>query len=237
MDEPEHPLSRIVHVIEHWRTAEPDYGRRHLAERGFDVRVVEPWRGEALPDLTGEEAGVLVMGGPQYVTATADAPYLLDEFRFVEQAMAKSVPLIGVCLGSQMIAHVLGAKVDFHPEGCATFGYYDLHPTQEGRAFFPERLKVLAGNAQGWDMPAGVTQLAHGDVFPNQAFLAGDATIALQFHPEVTRPILDQWQRDYTTWQGRPGTQSREEQDAGFAAHDAALKAWYAGLLDRWMRS
>ena len=69
-------MPRTIHVIEHWRIAEPDYGRRHLAGRGFDVRVAEPWKGEALPDLSGDEAGVMLMGGPQYVTDLDDAPYL-----------------------------------------------------------------------------------------------------------------------------------------------------------------
>lgn len=221
-------------VIEHWHLAEPDFGRRHLAARGHDVRVVEPWRGETLPELTGDEAGVMLMGGPQYVTALDDAPYLADEMRFAERAMAMGIPLVGICLGSQMIAHVLGARVGFHPDGHATLGFYDLRPTAAGRAWFGDGMKVLAGNSQGWDMPSGVTPLAHGEVFPNQAFLAGGTAIALQFHPEVTRPILDQWQREFAATVGRPGTRTVAEQDAGFAAHDAALKAWYADFLDRW---
>ncbi|MFZ2102562.1 MAG: hypothetical protein WAU86_18560 [Oricola sp.] len=227
-------MKRPIYVVEHWAVAEPDAGRRHLIARGHDVRVIEPWRGEALPELTGEEAGVMLMGGPQYVTHLDEAPYLRDELRFAEQAMVKGVRLAGICLGSQMIAHVLGARVDFHPEDHATFGFYDLHPTEAGRVYFPNDFKVLAGNSQGWDMPSGVTPLAHGDVFPNQAFQAGETTIALQFHPEVTRAILDQWQTDYTQSMGKPGTQTIEQQDAGFDACDAALKAWYAGFLDGW---
>jgi len=227
-------LKRPLIVIEHWELAEPDFGRQHLVARGHDVRVVEPWRGEPLPELTGEEAGVMLMGGPQYVTALDAAPYLREELRFAEQAMEKGVPLAGICLGSQMIAHMLGARVDFHPEDHSTFGFYDLHPTEAGRAFFGDGMKVLAGNSQGWEMPAGVTPLAHGEVFPNQAFRAGETTIALQFHPEVTRPILDQWQDEFASLLEKPGTQTFQEQDAGFAAHDAALKAWYADFLDGW---
>jgi GMP synthase (glutamine-hydrolysing) len=232
--EPARALKRPLIVIEHWHVAEPDFGRRHLAARGHDVRVVEPWRGEALPELTGEEAGVMLMGGPQLVTHLDDAPYLRDEMRYAERAMELGVRLVGVCLGSQMIAHMLGARVDFHPEDHSTFGFYDLHPTDAGRAVFPEDLKVLAGNTQGWDMPSGATPLAHGDVFPNQAFEAEDLAIALQFHPEVTRPILDQWQDEFAAMIGKPGTQTIAEQDAGFAAHDTALKAWYADFLDGW---
>lgn len=227
-------MTRRLIVIEHWTLAEPDFGRQHLRTVGHNVQVVEPWRGECLPELTGEEAGVMLMGGPQYVTHLDEAPYLRDELRFAEEAMKLGVPLVGICLGSQLIAHMLGARVGFHPEELNTFGYYDLHPTAEGRVCFPVALKVLAGNSQGWDMPSGVTPLAHGEVFPNQAFRAGDSTIAFQFHPEVTRSILDQWQDEYAAMIGRPGTQSVAQQDAGFARHDPALKAWYADFLDGW---
>lgn len=230
-------MNGTIYVIEHWAVAEPDFGRQHLIARGYDVRVIEPWRGEALPELTGEEAGVMLMGGPQYVTALDEAPYLADEMRFAEMAMAKDVPLVGVCLGSQMIAHILGARVGNHPDGAMAMGYYDVVPTDEGRRYVPDGLKVLAGNSQGWDMPFGVTALAHGDLFANQAFKAGDTTIALQFHPEVTRKILDQWQVEFASSVGRPGTHSLKEQNAGFVEHDAALKAWYAGFLDGWFRA
>ncbi|WP_158284755.1 glutamine amidotransferase-related protein [Oricola cellulosilytica] len=227
-------MNNSIIVIEHWAVAEPDFGRQHLAARGYDVRVVEPWRGAILPELTGEETGVMLMGGPQYVTALDEAPYLVDEMRFAEAAMAKNVPLVGVCLGSQMIAHVLGARVGNHPDGAMAMGYYNVAPTDEGRRYIPDGMKVLAGNSQGWDMPSGVTALAHGELFANQAFQAGETTIALQFHPEVTRKILDQWQTEFADSIGRLGTHSIEEQDAGFDEYDQALKAWYMGFLDRW---
>jgi GMP synthase (glutamine-hydrolysing) len=227
-------LSGIIHVIEHWALAEPDFGRHHLIDRGFDMRVVEPWKGEALPELTGEEAGVMLMGGPQYVTALDEAPYLADEMRFAEEAMEKGVPLVGICLGSQMIAHMLGAQVGYHADGHSCFGFYELAPTDAGQALLPKTMQVLAGNAQGWDMPSDVTPLAYGEIFPNQAFQAGETTIALQFHPEVTRPILQQWQDEYGDMIGKPGTHSVERQWADFEAHDAALKAWYADFLDGW---
>ena len=101
MVEPARALSGPLIVIEHWESVEPDFGRRHLAARGHDVRVVEPWRGQALPELTGEEAGVMLMGGPQYVTELDDAPYLRREMRFAERGnrgMAiVGVPRVGRC--------------------------------------------------------------------------------------------------------------------------------------------
>ena len=226
--------NRIIHVVEHWPIAEPDAGRRHLMARGFDVRVHEPWKGGRLPVLTGDEVGVMVMGGPQMVSERHKWRYLSAEFRWIEQAMEKAVPLVGICLGSQMIAHVLGATVRYAPDDGLSMGFYETKPTQAAAGFLPEALMTLNGNSQGFDLPAGAALLATSDetVHPNQAFSYAETTVALQFHPEVTRPILDQWQREFASSIGRPGSRSKAEQDAGFDAHDAALKAWYRGFLD-----
>ncbi|MEM9574315.1 MAG: hypothetical protein AAF870_03685 [Pseudomonadota bacterium] len=228
-----------LYVVEHWQLVEPDAGRQHLINNGFDVRVVEPWRGEALPQLTGEEAGVMIMGGPQMITE-ADAhshAYLLDELHFIEEVMAKKVPLVGVCLGSQMIAKVMGAKVRYHPNDHMAMGFYPLKATTSGKALnLDDGMMVLNGNAQGWDMPSGVEPLAtssEGNPFENQAFRS-DRTLALQFHPEVTRNILSQWQSDFSSSFGRIGTQSKAQLDEGFLTYDTKLKEWYRHALDSW---
>lgn len=221
---------------------EPDAGRQHLIKHGHDVRIVEPWRSEALPVLTGDEAGVMIMGGPQMITeANANNhPYLIDELRFIEEAMAKDLPLIGVCLGSQMIAKVIGAKVDFHPQDHMAMGYYPIEVTEAGQTLGLEnQMMVLDGNQQGWEMPKGVEVLATAtddNPFKNQAFKT-ENTLALQFHPEVTRNILSQWQTDFSSSFGRTGTQSKAELDAGFVRHDAVLKDWYRGVLDDWFKT
>ena len=229
-------MSRPLHVIEHWALAEPDAGRRHLIARGHDVRVTEPWRGEPLPELTGEEAGVMVMGGPQMVTDLTDHPYLAEECRLIERAMEKHIPLVGVCLGSQLVAHVLGADVGPHPDGLQCFGFYATVATGEAGGLLPERLVTLNGNTQHWSLPDGARLVAQGEseAAPRQAFAYGETTIGLQFHPEVTRAILDQWQRNHGHVIGRPGTQSKAEQEEGFGRYDPALKAWYGGFLDTW---
>lgn len=232
-------LNNTIYVIEHWATAEPDAGRRHLIAQGFDVQVVEPWKGETLPQLSGEEAGVMVMGGPQMISVAGpeNHPYLLDELVFIEQTLARDIPMVGVCLGSQMIAKVLGAKVDFHPQRHIAMGFYPIKATAEGKQLgLADDMMVLNGNAQNWDIPSGTTFLAASDgdnPHPNQAFSTGK-TLALQFHPEVTRPILDQWQTEFASLIGAPGTHLKVQQDAGFENHDAPLKTWYFEALDRW---
>ena len=225
-----------IFVIEHRDMPVPDRGERHLVEQGFRVRLVAPFRGEALPELGDDTAGVMIMGGPQYVTDLDDFPYLRDEMDYVGRVMERDIPLLGICLGGQLIAAHLGAKVYGHPEGHAAFGYYPLRPTEEGNGLFPEGLHVPAGNVQGFEVPGSATLLARGELFPNQAFKVGERTYGTQFHPELTRLILDLWQEVLADNYGRPGTQSKEHQDSGFAAHDGPLHDWYISFLDSLFR-
>ncbi|KPB01745.1 glutamine amidotransferase-related protein [Ahrensia marina] len=230
---------RPLYVIEHWQIAEPDAGRQHLISQGYDVRVIEPWKGETLPELSGEEAGVMIMGGPQMITeATKDNhPFLLDELRFIEGAMGKDIPLVGVCLGSQMIAAAMNAKVSYRDDGAMAMGFYGIDAKPAGKALgLNDNMMVLNGNSQTWELPSGAELLAtaHDDnPHSNQAFSVGK-TLALQFHPEVTRPILTQWQTEFGAYIGRPGTQTKEQQDSGFETYDAKLKDWYRRTLDKW---
>ncbi len=225
-------MKRIA-VIEHTPTPEPDSGVAHLLARGHDVAIVRPWLGEALPRPDAVDA-VMLLGGPQMVTDRASLPWLQGEIDWIGDMIAADMPMFGICLGSQLLAHRLGGDVDWHPQGKRAFGYHPVAATGALDNPVPDGLVTLQGNAQGWTLPPGAELLATGHLFPNQAFRFGANVIAVQFHPEVTRPILDQWQAESPDWEDAPGTQNFADQLLGFRQHDAALKRWYAGFLDRW---
>lgn len=224
---------KTIIVIGHETPVDRDNGIRHLEQRGFAIRSYRPDLDERPPALDEQTAGVIVLGGPQYVSDLDRFPYLRDEMTFIGDVMKADIPMLGICLGGQLIAAQLGATVDFHPKGHVAFGYYPLHVTEPGRNWLPSDLTVLAGNAQGFSCPAGAAMLATGDVFPNQAFSYGARTIALQFHPEVTRVILDHWQEELAENIGKPCSQSLDEQDRGFQRYNGRLTEWYRTLLDR----
>lgn len=224
---------RVIHILDHLDTPEPDALRGHLADRGLTVDARRMDRGDAAPTLGPDSAGLILTGGAQMVTDRDKLPFMDAEMALAAQARDMGVPVLGICLGAQMLAHMLGGAVGPHPDGQVALGFYDTAPMPAGADLFPGGLMTLAGNEQGFALPPGAELLASGPLFPNQAFRAGERTLALQFHPEVTRLILDDWQEVLRPNEGKPGTQSEAEQNAGFVAHDPALKAWMRAMLDR----
>jgi GMP synthase (glutamine-hydrolysing) len=226
-------MPRVIHILDHLETPEPDAMRVHLAARGLQIDARRMDLGEGPPTFGPESAGLVLTGGAQMVTDIERLPWMTAELGLVEAARAMNLPVLGICLGAQMIAHGLGGAVGPHPEGHVAYGWHEVTPTAAGAALIPKGLMTLAGNEQGFALPPGAEALATGAPFPNQAFRHGKGVLALQFHPEVTRAILDDWQVMLKGNLAKPGAQDEAAQDAGMLAHDAALKTWLRGMLDR----
>lgn len=225
-------MTRTIHILDHLDTPEPDALRGHLADRGLTVDARRMDRGDDAPVLGPRSAGLILTGGAQMVTDRDALPFMDAEMAVIAQAKARGLPVLGICLGAQILAQMHGGAVGPHPDGVVALGWYEALPTKAGADLIPPGLMTLAGNEQGFSLPPGAELLAAGALFPNQAFRL-DGMLALQFHPEVTRAILDDWQEVLRPNLGRPGTQDEAAQNAGFVAHDAALKSWLRATLDR----
>lgn len=132
---------------------------------------------------------LIVMGGPMGVYDTNTYPWLDDETRLIEQAIAGGKSVLGICLGAQLIAAALGARV--FPNNQKEIGWFPVTLTPEGRRspFFPggpRELTVFHWHGDTFALPAGATRLAGSAACANQAFLHGNCVLALQFHLEVT---------------------------------------------------
>ena len=138
---------------------------------------------------------IMVFGGAMHPDQDAEHPWLADEAAFIREAVDREVPLFGVCLGSQLIARAVGASVG--PAATAEVGWHVVHVTDAGRddpvvGVLPERLDAFQWHYYGFELPDGAELLADNDA-ARQAYRLGERTWGVQFHPEVTRHMLDHW--------------------------------------------
>ena len=138
---------------------------------------------------------IMVFGGAMHPDQDAEHPWLADEAAFIREAVDREVPLFGVCLGAQLIARAVGAKVG--PADAAEVGWHTVNVNATGRddpvvGVLPERLDAFQWHYYGFELPAGAELLADKDA-ARQAYRLGERTWGVQFHPEVTRHMLDYW--------------------------------------------
>jgi GMP synthase (glutamine-hydrolysing) len=202
----------------------------HLRRRGASFRIAQPGAGDPLPDPAAL-AGAVVFGGAMSANDDHD-PAIRAELRFVEAALAAGLPLLGVCLGAQLMARALGARVAPRPDGLWEIGYRELRPTAEGAALFGPARRFPHWRGEGFAVPAGATRLATGADFPEQAFACGPRALGVQFHPEVGRARLRRWLREHPDDLARPGADAPAHVMADDAAARAGVQTWLARALD-----
>ncbi len=206
-----------------------------------DRGLISDWRfpcdGDALPVIGDDIAGVIIYGGRFDIEPKSTFPFLRDEARLIEAALQRQLPLLGLCLGAQLIADVLGVQVGPHPDGHAEFGYYPLIPSDEGRQVFGTNLMVLQSHWHGWyELPDGAVHLARTELFPEQSFRYGPNAYAMQFHPEVSFNTMSRWAaRRPPERHAMPGAHPPERQLADHAVYDEPLGDWFKGFLDSWI--
>ncbi len=209
---------------------------RKLREWGYQLEFRYPLAGEPLPAGMDGYAGALVFGGPMSANDDGKLPGIRAQLNWIPQALDSGRPFLGVCLGAQLLARVLGATVQPHPAGLAEIGYFPVQPTPAGQTIFDVPLHVYHWHREGFELPAGAQLLATGDCFPHQAYRYGANAFGVQFHPEVNQRILEAWLVEGVRELTDPGAQSAAEQRAGHADHDETLDRWCDGFLKMWLR-
>jgi GMP synthase (glutamine-hydrolysing) len=139
---------------------------------------------------------LIVLGGPISASDDNSYPFLVDELRLIEDSLRREVPVLGICLGAQLLARALGARV--YAGSAKEIGFAPVTLTAEGRASCLGILErdvcpVLHWHGDTFDLPAGAKRLAHTDVTPNQAFSVGDRVLGLQFHVEADLLRFERW--------------------------------------------
>lgn len=224
-----------VVVILHQEHSTPGRVGRLLLAQGFSLDIRRPRYGDPLPESLNEYAGAIIFGGP--MSANDEEDWLRREIDWIKVPLKEEKPLLGICLGAQMLARHLGHRVYVHPEGRVEVGYYPITPTPEGQGLcaspFPE--KVYQWHREGFDLPCGASLLATGEDFVAQAFRYGPSAYGLQFHPEVTYAMMCRWTILGADRMTMPGAQPRDLHLKGWYRHDAAVARWTAAFLSQWV--
>ncbi len=167
-----------------------------LRNAGFRIKYVNFERyPDTEPSLEGYE-GLIVLGGPMNVDETRDYPFLETEVRLITDAMERGFPILGICLGSQLLAKALGAKIKKNPE--KEIGWYDVSPTEEGTSdplisTFSGVERIFQWHGDTFELPEGAVRLASSPLCRNQAFRFGEDIYGFQFHLEVDEPMIERW--------------------------------------------
>ena len=178
---------------------------------------------------------LVIMGGPMAVYEMHHYSYLVEEARLIKAAIKANKHVLGVCLGAQMVAHVLGAKV--YPGQKKEIGWHEVALTPDGMSdplmsalALPDRnaAQVFQWHGDTFDLPHNTVWLASSDLFPNQAFRYADRVYALQFHIEVTPAIVLDWM---THEQGFDFASLKAESDKIFTAYRVRAMKFYRGFF------
>jgi GMP synthase (glutamine-hydrolysing) len=190
------------------RKMKPVWVVRHVPHEGLGtiadalVRCDIPWItidafSGKLPQFNPNNvAGLVVMGGPMNVDQVDRFPALAEEVRWLRGAVDANLPVLGVCLGSQLLAKALGRRV--YANRVKEIGWYEVEflPAAATDPLFqniPRQVTVFQWHGDTFDLPAGAVQLARSPQCENQVFRFGDRAFGLQFHMEVTSEIIDDW--------------------------------------------
>ncbi len=174
-----------VHFLQHVPFEGPGAIEAWLLERGARIGCTHLFESASLPDPVGLDL-VVAMGGPMSANDEGSLPWLAEEKRFLREVVRRGLPVLGVCLGAQLIASALGARV--YPGREREIGWFEIESLPPaGDAFrFPERATVFHWHGETFDLPDGAVHLARSAACENQAFQIGEKVIGLQFHLETT---------------------------------------------------
>lgn len=169
-----------------------------LKDAGFRIRYVNFGRHpDSRPNLDGYH-GLVILGGPMSAFDTKQYPHLKVEMEAIESALKRGIPVLGICLGSQLLAMTLGAEV--RPCRSKEIGWYDVAPTEAGQddplfSHFRGVERIFQWHGDTFAIPRGGIHLATSAACSHQAFRYGHNVYGLQFHLEVDEPMIDRWLR------------------------------------------
>lgn len=222
-------------VVVHQATSTPGLVGQVLQEMGFSLDIRCPAVGDPLPQTMKHHSAAIVFGGPMSANDDNQFSFIRDELNWIPTVLTTQKPYLGICLGAQLLARSLGARVQPHPKGVREIGYYPVQPTTAGRPVIPNALMVYQWHQEGFDIPGGGKLLARGTTFPHQAFCYNHRAYGLQFHPEMTTLMMNFWTTHGADQLAYPGAQSRWYHLSQHRLYRSSVERWLRRFLTHWI--
>jgi len=232
-----------VLVIENYPDAPMGNVGRALEKAGIACDIVEAHAGRPVPQTSAGRSGLVVLGGAQNALDDEGYPFLPDVCRLIRHFHERDKPVLGICLGAQLIARAFGAKnILGRP---VEFGWHEVRAVEKADGDPIGRIltggsPIFHWHTDTFSLPEGAVHLASSDATPHQAFRIGRATYGTQFHFEVALAEAEQWSelfaaqiREHTPdWPERFAHEAGRHAQASDRTGQAIAEAWVA-LLDR----
>ena len=224
-----------IHYLQHVAFEDLANIERWARSEGHAITRTRFHQRERLPAVK-EIDWLIILGGPMNVHDVERYAWLPREKAFIEEAIRQKKRVLGICLGAQLIADVLGAPIGRNPE--REIGWFPVRRTPESAAcpFFsvlPQEFHAFHWHGDTFDIPEGAQRLATSDACANQAFRYGERVLALQFHLETTRESVGRLVRHCVAeLVAGPYVQPEEALRAGCAEHIPKMQEFMTALLD-----
>ena len=227
-------LDKPVLAIVHQETSTPGRIGHWLRNAGYRIDMRRPRFGDPLPTTLDDHAAAIIFGGP--MSANDNDDFIKREIDWIGVPLREERPFLGVCLGGQMMARHLGARVSGHDEGLVEVGYYPIHPTDAGTRLCPWPDQFYQWHVEGFELPDGAVHLAETGSYKNQAMLYGPAALGVQFHPEITYTLVNRWTTLAPHRFKMPGAKHRRTHIEGHHQHTTSVGRWLDTIMPMWLR-
>jgi GMP synthase (glutamine-hydrolysing) len=227
----------IVAVLHNLTDAFTGHGGPALCAAGVELDERRLLHGDALPAVT-EADGIVALGGDQSVRDNAESPLLQAEAELLREAIERGVPVLGVCLGAQLLAHTLGGSVARLPKRMVAWAPIEPLPAAAGDPVLgalPAGAMALHWNEDGFEPPPGAVELLRRPRGTGEGFRYGDSAWGVQFHPEVDPENLEGWYRTGYQELSEAGVTEKEARAAD-ALHLAGQRALSEALFGGFAR-
>jgi GMP synthase-like glutamine amidotransferase len=230
-----------IAIFQHFPGDGPGHFELFATQNALPIQVFRGDLGAPLPESIAGFSAMVSMGGPMSVNEHRD--FIEHEARLMEQALALDIPILGHCLGSQLLARALGARISANRPESWEIGWHPVQSTQSGHedwtAGFDSGDEVFHWHNENFSLPDGATRLLDNPNCSNQAFVHG-IHLGMQFHIEITAAMVENWcanSQDPQNWQHLPAVQSAEEMQRDLSARVQRSRRMALQVYRRWSRA